>query len=358
MRRFRRLPVLFPLRAAGVRDRESTSCRAAAGHSERHARTHHGPRSCARGKPRGRLPRPTGRRLSAAQLRARAEPPLPGALLPARLHRDRRSLRQITGDSGFDRPCHRRRRARDDRRHSRRVHQVQRQHVLEFADDRLLGDVRCRRSHGVHRQAVPDHRVERRPRPRRPFDGRLRDDAHRHEAGACLRGALRHELVLPDERSRRRTGRCSGSRRRRTWCGALRAAGLARGLPPAAAAWRTRCPRRRPHGRQTRRTRRSSSTCRRSTARSSRSSPPSGSPTRRSSSSISTCRRSGPCVPSRSMSAIRTRSSPPIVSSPMRSRAWTCRTRSRCTTGITATVYASDSKRTCCHSSPVTSGHQ
>ena len=121
---------------------------------------------------------------------------------------------------------------------------------------------------------------------------------------ARLRGALRHELVLPDERSGRRT-------RRRTPVAATHGRGAAtqgRGAAPGAGQGRgggmaKRSRRRRPRGHPTRRTLHSSSTCRRRTESFSRSLPRSGSPTRRSSSSISTCRRSGRCAPSRSISA-------------------------------------------------------
>ena len=61
----------------------------------------------------------------------------------------------------------------------------------------------------IHRQAVSHHRVTRRPWPRRPLDGRLRHDSHRHEAAGGVRGALCDELVLSDERS--------GRARRRAW---------------------------------------------------------------------------------------------------------------------------------------------
>ena len=56
------------------------------------------------------------------ELRAGHRAALPGALLPSRLHGDRGGLRQVAGHSGLDRSRHRRRRPRDDRRHTRRVH--------------------------------------------------------------------------------------------------------------------------------------------------------------------------------------------------------------------------------------------
>ena len=295
-------------RAADVHERARSTRRwSAAGTGKGDAGAHNSPRPCARGQPGRRPAGSTCRRLPAAQLRTRDESPLPGALFPARLHGDRRGLRQVARDPGLDRSRHRRRGTRGDRRHSRRLHEVQRQHVLEFADHRLLGDIRRRRPDGLHRQALQDHRVEKWPWSRRTLNGRLRHDAYRHEAGTRLRGALCHELMLPDERSGGRT-------RRRTPGAATQDAARPRAAGPlraqarvAAAAWPTRCPRRRPRGRPTRRTRRSSSTCRRRTARSSRSLPRSGSQTRRSSSSISTCRRSDRCVRSRSTSATRIR---------------------------------------------------
>ena len=187
---------------------------ATTGTAERHARAPHRPRPRARRQSRRRFARSPGGGLSAAQLRQRHRAALPGALLPSRLHGDRGGLRQVTGHSRLDRSRRCRRRPRNDRRHTRRVHQVQRQHVFELADHRRLGDVHRPGSDDVHRQAVSHDCVARGSRSRRPLDGRIRHDAHRHETALGIRGAVRDELVLPDERSGRARRRAGTARRR------------------------------------------------------------------------------------------------------------------------------------------------
>ena len=148
---------------------------------------------------------------------------------------------------------------------------------LQFADDRRLGDVHRAGSAGVHRQAIPHHRVERQPRTGRALDGRIRHDASGNEAARVVCRALRNELVLPDERP--------GCRPRLPERAVMQhpAAATERAAAPPAAETdsRTRWRRKRRRGHPIRTILRSTSICRRRKERSSRSSPRNGRPTRR-----------------------------------------------------------------------------
>ncbi len=54
----------------------------------------------------------------------------------------------------------------------------------------------CARSGGIHRRALPHDPESAEPRTGRPLDGRLRRNAHRHEAFRCVRQLVHHEPVL------------------------------------------------------------------------------------------------------------------------------------------------------------------
>ena len=56
-----------------------------------------------------------------------------------------------------------------------------------FADHRRLREVHRRRCRVLHRRALPDDSESQQPRARRPLDGRLRRQPHRHEASRCVR---------------------------------------------------------------------------------------------------------------------------------------------------------------------------
>ena len=185
--------------------------RTAAQPAGRDDRAHHGSRPLPRGQPRRRLSRSPGDRVSASELREGDLAPLSGAVLPSRLHGDGGGLREGARSSNLGRSRGGGGRSRNDRRASRCLHEVQRQHVLQFADDRRLGDVHRAGSAGVHRQAIPHHRVKRQPRTGRALDGRIRHDASGNEAACVVCRALCNELVLPDERPGGRP-RCRSAR--------------------------------------------------------------------------------------------------------------------------------------------------
>ena len=227
-----------------------------------------------------RLARPAGIGLSAAELRDATAAALSRAVSAARLHGLRRELvrfqrRALRQRAGCNRPRERRRRARVDHRNAERVHEVRRQHVLELRGDGRLGSVRREGSRGLRRQPLPHARETREPRPRRPLDGRLRHDSHRHEVPRCVLEPVFVEPMLHGREPRaigravrRRAEGQDGRRHRGARADRLRHESDA-GLAP-------------PRGPRTRRIRRSTSTCRLPTARSRPTSSHVGSRTRRS----------------------------------------------------------------------------
>ena len=186
---------------------------------------------------------------------------------------------------------------------------------------------------------LPDDPRSSEPRPGRPLDGRVRSHPHRHEASRRVRQPVHHEPVLPGA-PRIRAGELGpreGGRRHEDAFGRRR---TCRSSPERS--WQR--PRR---GRPTRRIRRSISTCRRRTARRSRTSSPSGRRTRLSLSSTSTSATSGSTARSRSTWAIRTACGPTPASCTRRSTGTGSRTASRCTRALTRAGWRIASRTTC-----------
>ena len=79
------------------------------------------------------------------------------------------------------------------------LHRLRRQHVLELAHHRRLGNLHHRGPDQLHRQPLPHHRQPREPRALRgtPWEDTARP--HRHEASGSVLRDLRHEFLLPDE---------------------------------------------------------------------------------------------------------------------------------------------------------------
>ena len=102
---------------------------------------------------------------------------------------------------------------RDDPRDAELHERLRRLHVLELGDGRRLGRLRRRRSRRLHGLALPHARAPREPRDRRPFDGRLRHAAHRHETPRRVLGALRTLVVLLERRHGARARRGTFARR-------------------------------------------------------------------------------------------------------------------------------------------------
>ena len=156
-----------------------------------------------------------------------------------------------------------RRGERDDPGDAELHERVRRLHVLELGHGRRLGGLRRRRPGRVHGQDTTARSPTRdEPRPRRPLDGRLRHAAHRDEAARRVRAmyalsscCLNEGTVRPPRDGARRAGRDREDRSTK------------RGATAAARRARSRAP---PRGRRTRRTRRSIWTCRRRTAKCSR----------------------------------------------------------------------------------------
>ena len=98
-------------------------------------------RDCARRQPLRRRRHARRVRLPAAKLCTRTRAALCRRLLSARLHGDRRGVRAGPRVAAGGRPSDSGRRTRDDPRAARRVHGVERQHVLEFADHGRLGEL-------------------------------------------------------------------------------------------------------------------------------------------------------------------------------------------------------------------------